>query len=243
MNKNYILLIGASSAIGMEVMRQVADENTIFLAHCFSGKDKLDVLQAEIAAQIIPLQADLSCEAGVDSLIEMIVSHCAYPNKIVFIAAPRFVLSRFKDLTWSDFKEQLDIQLCCAVKILSRFLPVMALARSGKVVFILSSYTMGKPPSSMAHYVTAKYALLGLMKSLASEYSGKKICINAVSPSMIETGFLTQIPEKLIELTAQQHPQKRNGTPADVAPAVKFLLSDKSDFVSGVNFPVTGGAY
>jgi hypothetical protein len=47
---------------------------------------------------------------------------------------------------------------------------------------------------------------------------------------MIETGFLATIPEKIIEITADQHPQKRNElpvdvAPVDVAPVIKFLLS------------------
>jgi len=59
---------------------------------------------------------------------------------------------------------------------------------------------------------------------------------------MIETDFLAKIPEKLIEMTADQHPQKRNGLPTDVAPVVRFLLSDEAGYITGVNIPVTGGA-
>ena len=242
MSKNHILIVGASSSIGCEIIRQISDDNTIILAHYRSGKSRLDALQAEVAARIIPIQADLSLEVGIDFLVESVASNCDFPSKIIFIAAPGFELTRFKDLTWADFKEQMDVQLYSAFKILNRFLPEMSQAKQGKVVFVLSSYTLGNPPSAMAHYVTAKYALLGLMKSLASEYAGKKICINAVSPSMIETDFLAQIPEKIVEFTAQQHPQKRNGTPADIAPVVKFLLSEEAGFVTGVNIPVTGGA-
>jgi 3-oxoacyl-[acyl-carrier protein] reductase len=134
------------------------------------------------------------------------------------------------------------MQLTTAFILLQSFLPKMAAVKYGKVVFMLTSYTIGIPPSAMAHYVTAKYAMLGLMKSLAAEYAGKQICINAVSPSMIETGFLSQIPEKIVEFTAQQHPQKRNALPSDVVPVIKFLLSDEAGFVTGINIPVTGGA-
>lgn len=241
MSKNYVLIVGASSAIGCEIVRQISDADTIILAHYHSGKGRLDALQAEINTRIIPIQADLSLEAGMDSLMASVTSYCAFPHKIIFIASPGLALTRFKDLTWANFKEQMDVQLCSSFKVLNRFLPEMAKAKYGKVVFVLSSYTLGTPPSAMAHYVTAKYALLGFMKSLSSEYAEKNICINAVSPSMLETGFLTQIPEKIVEFTAQQHPLKRNGTPADVAPVVKFLLSEEAGFVTGVNIPVTGG--
>ncbi|MDP3083015.1 MAG: SDR family oxidoreductase, partial [Rubrivivax sp.] len=61
------------------------------------------------------------------------------------------------------------------------------------------------------------------------------------SPSMIETPFLADIPGKIVEINADNHPQKRNGLPTDVAPVLRFLLSPESDFMTGVNVPVTGG--
>lgn len=242
MSKKNILIIGASSSIGCEIIRQIDEVDTVILAHYHSNNEGLDSLKESSKSKIIPIQADLSKKTGVDFLIKASNSICDYPDKIIFIAAPNLILKRFKDLQWSDFEDQIDMQLYAAFVILKTFLPQMAIAKYGKVLFMLSSYTIGIPPSSMAHYVTGKYAMLGLMKSLSAEYSSKNICINAISPSMIETNYLNQIPDKLIEFTAQQHPMKRNGIPADVASVVKFLLSDESEFIKGVNMPVTGGA-
>lgn len=241
MNKKCVLIVGASSSIGCELIRQLADEDTIVLAHYYSKKERLEDLQTSVKGRLVLIQADLSHELGIKLLIELVAKECRYPNKIVFLAAPKLQLTRFKDLTREDFKQQIDMPLNTAFTILHSFLPEMASDKYGKIVFMLSSYTMGKPPSAMAHYVTAKYALLGLMKALACEYAAKNICINAVSPSMIQTDFLLDIPEKLIELTAQQHPRKHNGLPADVAPVIKFLLSDDASYLTGVNIPVTGG--
>ena len=241
MNKIYVLVIGASSAIGCEIIRQISGGHTVIFAHYRQGKDRIEELHSEVTSTIIPIQADLSHQNDIDVLIETVASTCNVLQQIIFIAAPSLVLTRFKELKWTDFKAQIDVQLFSAFEILNRFLPEMSKAKYGKVIFVLTSYTIGKPPSAMAHYVTAKYALLGFMKALSSEYAGKNICINAVSPSMIETNFLEQIPEKLVEFSAQQHPLKRNGIPGDIAPVVKFLLSEGSDFITGVNIPVTGG--
>jgi 3-oxoacyl-[acyl-carrier protein] reductase len=65
--------------------------------------------------------------------------------------------------------------------------------------------------------------------------------INAISPSMVETGFLKKVPEKIVEMSAEQHPLKRNATPEDIAPLAHFLLSSGSDYMTGVNVPVSGG--
>ena len=125
---------------------------------------------------------------------------------------------------------------------MNRFLPKMAKLRKGKVIIILSSYVLGVPPKALTHYTTIKYALLGLVKSLASEYSDKNIQINAVSPSMIDTKFLDNINEKFVELNAYNHPLKRNATVDDIAPIIKMLISKESDYINGVNIPITGGS-
>jgi 3-oxoacyl-[acyl-carrier protein] reductase len=89
--------------------------------------------------------------------------------------------------------------------------------------------------------VTGKYAALGLMKCLAAEYASYGIRINAVSPSMMETKFLSDLPSSVIELSAERNPQHRNARTSDVIPAIEFLLSDETGFITGVNLPVTGG--
>lgn len=239
--RRHVLIVGASSAIGCELIRQIAAPDTVILAHCHAGAARLAVLAREVASPLVILPADLGSDEGIATLLAGVLAATPCPAQIVFLAAPRFTLTRFKDLAWPDFRAQLDMQLHTAVALLGSLLPRMAQARRGKVVFMLSSYTSGTPPSAMAHYVTAKYAMLGLMKALAAEYAGKQININAVSPSMIETPFLADIPDKLVEINADKHPLKRNGQPADVAPVLCFLLSPASDFITGTTLAVTGG--
>jgi 3-oxoacyl-[acyl-carrier protein] reductase len=241
MSDKTVLVTGASSAIGCEIIREIAHQSTVVLAHYNSNLERLSSLQGEVPAQIIPIQADLATQEGVASLVESVAGSCEFPEQIVLLAAPSLSLIRFKDLRLDDFKRQFEVQLYAAFSLLSRFLPRMAAAKRGKVVFVLSSYTLGTPPAALAHYVSAKYALLGLMKSLAAEYAGKGVCINAVSPSMVETGFLSNIPGKLVEMTSQQHPLKRNAVPSDIAPAVRFLLCEEAGYLTGVNLPITGG--
>src|ERR1035441_7938302 len=142
-DKTYLLLVGASSAIGCEVIRHVSDENVVVLAHYRSGLDRLMSVQEKIPSQMIPIPADLSSEEGVEMLVKSVEEHCDAPQKIVFLAAPALVMTRFKELTWQDFQSQLDIQLAASVRLLGRFLPIMARARYGRIVFVLSSCTHG----------------------------------------------------------------------------------------------------
>ena len=80
------------------------------------------------------------------------------------------------------------------------------------------------------------------MKSLATDYAGYGITVNAVSPSMIETKFLAETSHLIVEQAAAEHPMKRNAQVGDVVPAMAFLLSEEARFITGVNLPVTGGS-
>jgi 3-oxoacyl-[acyl-carrier protein] reductase len=238
---NILLTLGASSEIGGAIIRDVCEDNTVILAQFNKSHDHIETLRKDLGEKIVPIKADLSNEKDIHSLISFIESNYSFPTKIVHLSAPKVNHIRFKDIRWDDYSQNFAVQLKPIILILKHFLPLMAKCKSGKVVFALSSYTLNVPPKALSQYITTKYALLGLMKSLASEYADQGIQINAVSPSLVETKFLSEIPNRLIEMEADLHPLKRNAIPEDIAPVVKFLLSNASNFINGVNMPITGG--
>jgi len=238
MNKNIILILGASSDIGLDLIRNI-DEDCLILAHYNSSNKNLLEVSDKINNEVVLLKADLSLENDILSMIDHIEEKYGIPNKIIHLAASRFENIRFKDVTWNDFEKDINITLKSSILIFNKFLPKLA---KGKVVLMLSSCVLGVPPKALSHYTTIKYAMLGLVKALASEYSDKNIQVNAISPSMIETKFLDHINEKFIELSAYNHPLKRNAKVEDITPIIKMLISQESDYMNGVNIPITGGS-
>ena len=241
MSKDIILIIGASSDIGLNLIKNISDE-ALIIAHYNSSNGKLLELSENINNELVTLKADLSKEEETNKLISSIEKNYGTPNKIIHLAATRVENIRFKDIKWEDFEKDINITLKSAVLILNRFLPKLSKEKRGKVVLMLSSYVLGVPPKALSHYTTIKYAMLGLVKSLASEYSEKNIQINAISPSMVETKFLGNINEKLVELSSYNHPLKRNAIVEDITPIIKMLISNESDYINGVNIPITGGS-
>jgi len=106
---------------------------------------------------------------------------------------------------------------------------------------MLSSVTISTPPKYLMSYNMIKFTLLGLMKSLVSDYSGKRININAVSPSMINTKFLSNIDSRIIELNATNSNENKNADICDIVPTIKFLLSKDSNYINGINLNVSNG--
>jgi len=93
-------------------------------------------------------------------------------------------------------------------------------------------------------YSSSKTALLGLTRTLASEYSHHGIRINAIAPGFIESKMFLDIMEKDPARKAKildRTPSKRFGQPSDIGKAAGFLASDASAFITGVCLPVDGG--
>ena len=241
MRKDIILIIGSSSDIGLDLIANISDE-ALIIAHYNSSNHKLLGLSENITNELVTLKADLSKEDEVLQLLDTIRSSYGIPSVIIHLAAPKFENIRFKNIIWDDFQNEINICLKSIILILNIFLPQMAKLKKGKVVIILSSVVINVPPKALTQYTTIKYALLGLVKSLASEYSNKNIQINAVSPSMIDTKFLDNINEKFVELNAYNHPLKRNANVNEVTPIIKMLISKESNYISGVNIPIAGGS-
>jgi 3-oxoacyl-[acyl-carrier protein] reductase len=136
----------------------------------------------------------------------------------------------------------MDVQVRSAVLLLRRFLPKMAKLPRARVVFVLSSVTRGMPPKFVSMYAVVKHAQLGLMKALASEYAATGLTVNAVSPSMVTTRYLDQLPEVAVQMAAAASPRGRNATPEEVVGAIAFLLSAEADYINGAEIPVTAGS-
>jgi 3-oxoacyl-[acyl-carrier protein] reductase len=241
MSNNIILITGASSDIGLDLIENIEQE-ALILAHYYNSNKSLKALSKKINNQLITIKSDLSDEKQIISMLESLEKKYGIPNKIIHLAAPKFKYVRFKDINLGDFQRELDISLKSLIIILNKLLPKLANKKEGKVVCMLSSSVINIPPKALSQYTIVKYALLGLVKSLASEYADKNIQINAISPSMIETKFLQDLNIKHIELNAFNHPLNRNAITSDITPIIKLLISHDSDYINGVNIPITGGS-
>ena len=111
--------------------------------------------------------------------------------------------------------------------------------KSGKIINIISlagiSGNVGQ-----ANYSAAKAGMIGLTKSNAKEFARYGINVNAIGPAAF-TRMVESIPEQIREVIAKRIPLGRFGTPEDIAPAVIFLASEDSNYITGQVLHVDGG--
>lgn len=243
MNKNAtkkIFVSGASSDIGLELIKKLILSNYTIIAHYNTNSLALNDLADKYPKKIKLIKADFENSHEITFLIDELEKNLPF-YAALFLAAPKPENIRFKDVTWECYLKNFEVQIKSSVQILQKILPPMLSNREGRIIFILSTYVTGQVPSALSHYISAKYALLGLMKSLVAEFKTKQLTFNAISPSMVRTKFLNNIHPRLVEIAKESHPLKRLATVDDIVPLIEFLLSKESSYMNGTNIPIDGG--
>lgn len=237
-----VLVVGASGGIGLEVTKQLLDEGFSVLGHYNSNKSGLVDLKHALdkPERLILIQSDLTSETGITKILETIARYTDRLDAFVYTSSPSIPNIDFQMLDWNDFETQIKLHVEIPFLLTQKLEDHLTTGKAG-VVFI-TTQSIEAPFAKLTHYTTAKAALLGLTKSLATDLASKKIRVNAVSPSIADTELNADLPQKFKLLTAAKTPLKRLATPQDIAQAIVFLAdSSKSGFITGETIRVNGG--
>jgi len=143
-------------------------------------------------------------------------------------------------MSLEDFKKVIDINLTGAFICSKYAVRHMVKNRSGKIINI-SSIVGVRGNAGQCNYSASKAGLIGLTKSMAREFAGRNICVNAVAPGYIETEMTGKLDHNIKEKLISSIPTGKLGTPEDVAKAVLFLASGDSDYITGAVLNLDGG--
>jgi 2-hydroxycyclohexanecarboxyl-CoA dehydrogenase len=132
------------------------------------------------------------------------------------------------------------INLMGAVRLTRGVLSPMVAARAGKIVNISSDAgRVGSMGETV--YAAAKGGLIAFTKSLARELARYQINVNCVCPGPTDTPLFQRQPERMKEALTRAIPFRRIAQPIEIAQAVLFFLSRRSDYITGQVLSVSGG--
>lgn len=237
------LVIGGTGGIGKATCIQLAKDGFNVIIHYNKNKSLAEEIKVEVEKhkqKALIVCADILNDADIKEMITKSIRAFDKIDVVANCAATVIPNIKFQDLVWTDFLQQIELNIKSIFNIIQAVAPGMIKNGHGKIINI-GSLSAEKPNADWSHYITAKSALIGLTKSLAFELAPNGIRINMVTPSLVKTELTIGIPEKIKLLTAAQTPLRRLALTTDVAGVISFLASDKSDFITGENIRVNGG--
>jgi 3-oxoacyl-[acyl-carrier protein] reductase len=187
------------------------------------------------------ISADLGELAGLEALMDGKVKEAGGFDILVNNAGiTRDNLSLRMSL--SDFQKVLDVNLTAAFLIARTLGRDMIRRRAGAIINMASVVGI-HGNGGQANYAASKAGLIALTKSLALEFAGRNLRVNAIAPGFIESDMTTALSPDAREQLLEHIPFKRIGKPEDIAQAALFLASDAAAYITGQVLAVDGGMF
>lgn len=239
------IVTGASSEIGISIVKRFVDEGAkvVMLGR---NLDSLEKARASIKNKdlAVSMQCDIVDEAQVPQTIEQVLNKYGAIDILVNSAGAINDPVHFHDMSDSDIKKLIDVNMYGVFKMTKGVLPGMRENKSGCIINIGSiSSERAIPKVHLAVYSATKAALSMFTKAIAVEYARSNVRCNCVNPGIINSGMIKPYLDdpQARKVLEDRLPLNRIGEPEDVANAVLYLASDEANWITGTILNVDGG--
>jgi NAD(P)-dependent dehydrogenase (short-subunit alcohol dehydrogenase family) len=236
---NAAIVTGAAQGLGLVTARRLAAAGYRVVL-----TDVQDVTEqaAAIGPDAIAISGDVSSEAFVEDMAARIAKDCGGAAVLVNNAGISMIQPA-EDTTLDQWQRMMAVNLQGPFLLCRAFGRQMLAAGKGAIVNVASVAGLGGV-SHRAAYNTSKHGLIGLTRTLAGEWGGRGVRVNAVCPGWIKTEMdVKDMGSGAYSDTdiVNRVPMARFAQPEDVAEGIAFLASDAASFINGACLPVDGG--
>ncbi|ACB77603.1 SDR family NAD(P)-dependent oxidoreductase [Opitutus terrae] len=242
LREEHVLITGGGTGIGFAVARSMHDAGARVV---LIGRREAELAKAveSLGPGSSYLVHDITQLDAAAPLIERITKEHGPITSLVNNAGIHLKKPAI-DTTPEEFQRVLTTHILGAHALCRAVEPSMIQRKHGTIIFMASMASLFGIPQVVA-YSAAKSAMIGMLRTMATEFSAHGIRVNAIAPGWIETEMSRKAMEgdparrtKIISRT----PMAKFGDPSDVGWAAVYLASPASKFVTGAVLPVDGGA-
>lgn len=235
--RKWVAVTGAAGGIGTAIVERLLQEGHSVIA--------IDLQSIGDGPELRSFVADLTDPASVPAILSEVLNDAPLSGLVNGAGVAWFdrdgSISEMRDSIWHDV---LAANLETVRLTTKAALPYLLAARSASVVHIASLAGLGNLDDPLDAYQVSKAGVVSLSRSLAVRYGPNGLRSNTICPGAILTPMIEHLyrnePERQTRME-DKTPLRRLGTPADIANAVSWLLSEDSSFVTGVDLVIDGG--
>ena len=242
------VITGAASGLDRGIALELALNGAIVACADINDEENAKTVELikEAGGNAFAVHMDCGDSSSVKAGMKEVADKCGGKIDILVNGAAISRFSQLPECTDEEWDLMIRVNLSGPFYCMREVYPYMKDTGNGRIVNISSTSGKSGGNWSGAHYVAAKAGVMGLSRYGAGYLVKDKIRVNTVCPGVSPTPLITHdfgaTAEKVKQMEANI-PMGRMCTPEDVAGVVMFLVSDESNYVTGISVDVTGGRY
>jgi NAD(P)-dependent dehydrogenase (short-subunit alcohol dehydrogenase family) len=233
------IITGAATGIGEAIATRLAEAGATVAVL------DLNLAGAAKVAAALPngsfaVEADVANAASVGRAVDQVLKQTGQIDILVNNAGIAGPAAFIWEQTDEDWQRVIAVNLTGVFNFCRAVVPHMRSRSYGRIVNIASiAGKEGNP--RMIPYSATKAGVIGLTKSLGKELATDGICVNAVTPAVVQTQILDQLTPEQVAYMTDRIPMRRTGRPEEIAYVVHFLASTECSFVTAQCYDASGG--